>query len=81
MTKFIAVSNSTIYDVCLNTYGSLNYLAKLMNDNNFEGVNTYPENGQEFLFDETLVNVQNNQNLSRSYSYAAGDLQLKYATK
>ena len=58
MTIFTAISNSTIYDVCLNTYGSLNYLAKLMDDNNHLGVDTYPTQGQVFLFDETLVNVQ-----------------------
>ena len=34
MSEFIAISNSTIYDVCLNTYGTLNLLGKLMDDNN-----------------------------------------------
>lgn len=81
MTQFTAVSNSTIYDVCLNTYGTLNLLVKLMDDNDFEGVNTYPSNGQIFLFDENLVNVQSNQNLNQNYTIAAGEAQLKYATK
>ena len=30
MTEFAAVDNSNIYDVCLNTYGSLDMLVKLM---------------------------------------------------
>lgn len=81
MTRFIAVSNSTIYDVCLNTYGTLNLLVKLMDDNNFAGVNTYPTNGQVFEFDENLVNVQTNQNLNQNYTIAAGEAQLKYATR
>ena len=55
MQIFTAVSNSTIYDVCLNTYGSLDFLAKLMLDNNFLNINTSPTNGQQFSFDETLV--------------------------
>jgi hypothetical protein len=81
MAKFTAISNSTIYDVCLNTYGTLNLLGKLMDDNNYPGVDTYPVNGQEFVYDETLVNVQTNQNLNMNYSVAAGDIQLKYATR
>ena len=81
MKKFIAVDNSTIYDVCLNTYGTLNLLAKLMHDNNHEGVNTYPIAGQIFLYDENLVNVQTNQNLSQNYTVFAGDAQIKYATR
>lgn len=53
--EFTAVDMSTIYDVCLNTYGTLNYLVKLMVDNNFPGVNTYPTAGQVFKYDDTLV--------------------------
>ena len=82
MTKeFKAVSNSTIYDVCLNTYGTLNLLAKLMDDNSFQGVNTYPTSGQIFLYDDELVNVQTNQNLERNFTVSAGEVQVKYATK
>lgn len=80
MSEFIAISNSTIYDVCLNTYGTLNLLGKLMDDNNHEGVNTNPSKGQVFLFDDNLVNVQTNQSLVQNYSIAAGENQLKYAT-
>lgn len=52
---FTAVSNSNIYDVCLNTYGTLDLLTKLMTDNDFGGVNESPLNGQVFEFDETLA--------------------------
>jgi hypothetical protein len=81
MKEFVAISNSTIYDVCLNTYGTLNLLAKLMNDNNFPGVDTYPTVGQVFLYDDNLVNVQSNQNLNQNYTVAAGEVQIKYATR
>jgi hypothetical protein len=80
MKQFVAVANSTIYDVCLNTYGTLNLLAKLMDDSNHQGVNTNPIVGQVFLYDENLVNVQTYQNLNQNYTVTAGDIQLKYAT-
>lgn len=56
MRTFTAISNCTIYDVCLNTYGTLDLLVKLMVDNNFPGVNAYPANGTVFIFDDTLIN-------------------------
>jgi len=74
MTSFFAVDGSTIWDVCLNTYGTLNLLGKLMDDNNYPGVETYPKAGQEFLFDETLVS--NQQTFKRTA--LSGE---KYATK
>lgn len=52
---FQAVDMSTIYDVCLNTYGNLDMLTKLMVDNNHPGVNEYPTAGQIFTYDDTLV--------------------------
>lgn len=74
MTQFIAVENSNIYDICLNTYGSFNFLVKLMDDNNFPGVNYYPIAGEVFLFDETLVL---DQNINRT----ANNQNIKYATR
>ena len=80
MKEFIAISNSTIYDVCLNTYGALDYLIKLMVDNNISDINTNPINGQIFMYDDTLVNkisnVNNNSNLIINSNLA----QLKYTT-
>ena len=59
--EFTAISNSTIYDVCLNTYGTLDLLVKLMYDNDFDGVDTLPTNGQVFSYDDTLVqNISTN---------------------
>lgn len=56
---FISVDNSTIWDVLINTYGTPDKIVKLMKDNNFPSVNTYPTNGQVFLFDDTLIQNQN----------------------
>ena len=60
IVDFAAVDNSTIWDVVFNTYGSADEIVKLMVDNEFPNVNTYPKNGQVFLFDDTLVEDQNN---------------------
>lgn len=68
MQQFSAASNSTIYDVCLNTYGSLDFLVKLMLDNNYINVNTYPTSGQVFIFDETLIANQAVQNVNIIYA-------------
>ena len=67
MTLFTAIENSTIYDVCLNTYGTLDLLVKLMVDNLFLNVNLYPTTGQIFSFDETLVA---NQATAQNIKYA-----------
>lgn len=65
MTTFIAGEGSTILDVCLNTYGTLDYLVKLMVDNNHPSVNDRPVKGTAYVFDETLVSVTNkNTNLN-----------------
>ena len=68
MQVFTAISNSTIYDICLNTYGTLDLLVKLMTDNNFPGVNQYPVNGQQFIFDETLIANQAVQSINIKYA-------------
>lgn len=81
MTTFTAIANSTIYDVCLNTYGTLNKLAKLMDDNDWDGVDTDPVQGDEFLFDETLVSLPGYQNLNNNFSVVAGASQIKFATQ
>jgi hypothetical protein len=79
--QFTAVSNSTIYDVCLSTYGSLNYLAKLMDDNDHAGVDLYPTNGQIFLFDSNLVQSPATTNINGGFSVNGGQSAIKYATK
>lgn len=59
---YIAIANQNIYDVCLMTYGTLDILPnnqpalfKLIQDNNFGSINNYPFQGQQFIWDDTLV--------------------------
>ena len=78
---FEAISNSTILDVCLNTYGSLNRLAILMDENEWDGISTYPVQGDVFTFDETKVNLPGYQNLNNNFNVVAGATQIKFATK
>jgi hypothetical protein len=81
MKQFIAISGSSIFDVCMNTYGTLNHLVKLMVDSEHDGITTAPVPGQVFLYDENLVNTQTDQSLFQNYSVAAGDAQIKFATR
>ena len=76
---FTAAANSTIYDVCLNTYGSLNYLGKLMDDNDHPGVDVYPTSGQVFEYDANLV--QRPASGSYNSALAGGASLVKYATQ
>ncbi len=71
--SFTAVDQSTIWDICLNTYGSVDFIVKLMQDNDFPNINAYPDAGQIFLYDDTLVV---NQNIKRT-----GLPALKYCTR
>jgi hypothetical protein len=52
---YYALGNQSIYDICGMTYGSLDNLFKLMQDNNFGSVNNVPVQGQAFSWDDTLV--------------------------
>ena len=80
MKEFIAISNSTIYDVCLITYGALDYLIKLLVDNNITDINTNPINGQKFLYDDTLVNKISNVNNNANLIINSNLAQIKYTT-
>lgn len=55
MKSFVAISGQSIQDICLNTYQSLDFLVKLMLDNNHPGINAYPPSGKQFSYDDTLV--------------------------
>lgn len=50
-----AVEGQSLYDVCLQTYQSLDYLRRLMNDSGVDNINHIPFSGQAFLFDPELV--------------------------
>lgn len=71
--EFVSVDQCTIWDILFNTYGTPDLILKLMTDNGFPNINTYPECGQVFLYDDTLVA---NQNIKQT-----NPGQLKYATR
>jgi len=55
MKTFSAISGQTLPDVCMNTYGSMDYFYKLLQDNNIPNANAIPYTGQQFTWDDTLV--------------------------
>jgi len=55
MKTFAAIAGQSLYDVCLQTYGDLAYLFKLMQDNGIAGLNNDVFSGQKFIWDESLV--------------------------
>lgn len=67
-----SIAGQSIYDVCLQTYGSLDFVFKLMQDNAFTGLDTTVSSGQPFTWDSTLVVNQQlyQQNISNSVLYA-----------
>lgn len=73
MLTYKATNNQSIYDICLMTYGSFDYLRKLIEDNPSTtngvdlGIDNVIEVGRVFLWDETLAqNQQVNQALTNS---------------
>lgn len=73
MQQFSAVSDQSLYDVCLNTYGDLGFLYKLLQDNGVPSVKDDVVTGQIFLWDDSLVI---NQQINQAFA-ASG---IKYAT-
>lgn len=55
MTTYTAIAGQSIFDVCLNTYGKLDFLYKLIQDNSFGNINTVVLSGQVFVWDDSLV--------------------------
>lgn len=54
MQQFNCQAGQSWIDVCLNTYGSINYLSKLLSDNAQE-INVSPKSNQSILWDDSLV--------------------------
>lgn len=52
---FNAVEGQSLIDVCLNTYGSLDYMYKLLQDNAVENIDGDVVSGQAFVWDDSLV--------------------------
>ena len=77
MLSYSCQQGQTLLDVCLNTYGSLDFLEKLITDNGFENANQLPTSGQIVSWDETLISdfsvYRTNTAFSVVYSTAERD--------
>jgi hypothetical protein len=58
MLVFNAIAGQSIWDICLNTYGSFDRMVKLLQDNNLDNVNIVPSSRQPFSWDEKLSTDQ-----------------------
>lgn len=73
MRTYKAIAGQSLFDVCLQTYGTLDLIYKMMQDNGVNGLNEPVLSGQAFVWDESLVL---DQQLSASFA-ASGKI---YAT-
>jgi hypothetical protein len=59
LKNYKAVNGQSIFDVCLNTYGTLDRLIKQLVDSGAgQGVNNIPASGQVYVYDDELVEDQ-----------------------
>lgn len=73
LKQYSAVNGQSIFDVCLNTYGTLDRLIKQLVDSGAgQGVNDIPASGQVYLYDDELVEAAavNQQYLLTAARYA-----------
>ena len=72
LTTYTALEGQSIYDVCLQTYGTLDLLYKLIQDNDIDNVNRVELKGIVFTFDTSLIYDKglyiNNQSTSTIYA-------------
>lgn len=66
MSTYSSKLNQSIYDVCLQTYGTLDMLVKLMTDNNISGLEDDFPAGTLFFFGETKTPGTKLQNISKT---------------
>lgn len=58
LQSFRAVDGQSTYDICLNTYGTLDPLIKMLLDSGFSSVDSDPATGDAFVFDDDLIESQ-----------------------
>lgn len=56
LQKTKSFEGQSLFDVCLMTYGSLEYMYKLIQDNNIDSINENNLSQKEFTFDTSLIN-------------------------
>jgi hypothetical protein len=73
METYYAITGQTLADICMNTYGTMDYFYKLIQDSNIPNGDAIPYTGQPFYWDKTLV-VDNLINITTTLG------SIKYAT-
>lgn len=72
---FFAVGGQSIFDVCLNTYGDIGLMSKLLTDNNVVNIDQLVSSRQPFLYDDTLVvDLGTNQRFAQSGVFYSTDV-------
>ncbi len=61
--EYKARAGQSVFDVCLNTYGTLDLTYRLLQDSGVEDIETAPTTGQVFTFNPALTV---NPNVSRT---------------
>jgi hypothetical protein len=59
MSTYTGINGQSLMDVCLNTYGSLDYLYKLLQDSGVSNINQPVVSQQPFTWDSDLIVDQN----------------------
>lgn len=55
LQEFEAIEGQSIFDVCLNCYGTLDLMYKLLQDNGIDSINVKPYSRQMFTYEDGLV--------------------------
>jgi hypothetical protein len=55
MSTFSGINGQSLFDVCLNTYGSLDYMYKLIQDSGVANINQEVKTQDQFTWDSALV--------------------------
>jgi hypothetical protein len=55
MQQFNAIAGQSLIDICLNTYGSLEFLTQLMQDNSVQTINDTVTSGQVFNCNSEVI--------------------------
>lgn len=74
MLQYKSVQGQSIWDVCLNTYGTFDFMRKFLDENGIDNIDVPVYNAQVFTWDETLVVDQRINQLSQNSN-------IIYATK
>ena len=71
MNTYTAVSGQSIYDICIITYGSLDFTVKLATDNGITDLNDTVAPGTVFTYNNSLVvNQALHQQINQQYGTA-----------